>query len=74
MKIFRIILGWWLFLFPSKQTKAIKEMARKRKSVCMYCSSNKFNVCIECGCPLEAKILVVDEECPKNKWPEWWRP
>jgi hypothetical protein len=72
-KIGRIILGWWLLLFPSKQSKEIKEMAKKRLAVCKCCCYRDGRVCSVCGCFLKAKAVLSDEDCPRGKWPYWWK-
>ena len=62
-KIRNIILGWSALL--SGRTP---EFARKRLSICRTCKSNKWWVCMECGCPLAAKTRSEDEFCDLSKW------
>lgn len=61
--IYRIFLGWWFYL-----TNRNNEVAKKRLDVCVYCPYRKGQTCGECGCFLQAKARVLDEECPKNLW------
>lgn len=66
MKIFRIPLAWWFWI-----TNRNDEVARQRLKVCAGCELRRWFVCGECGCPLQAKARLLDEECPHpngNKW------
>jgi len=50
----------------------VKEMAENRLSVCATCPerTKQFGAsqCKLCGCVLAAKTLVLDENCPIQKW------
>ena len=40
----------------------------KRKEVCETCPKKIAGMCGECGCIIEAKVLIKLESCPINKW------
>lgn len=62
-KLRNIALGWFYLavLFDPPYAKA-------RRKICRGCTSNKFNVCTECGCPLLVKPRVKEEVCDLGKW------
>lgn len=62
-KIGRIILGWWYWI-----TNQNNELARKRLAHCLYCPFREGLICGECGCNLQAKTRLPEEECPKKIW------
>ena len=66
--ISNIIRGWY-YKFFNKHTK----LANIRIAICNDCLSKKHidmlgDICDECGCVLEAKARVKDEQCELNKW------
>jgi hypothetical protein len=63
MKLFRIILAWWYWL-----TNRNNELAQERLKVCVTCPFRIGLLCGECGCVLQAKARLEDEECPKGYW------
>lgn len=67
-KIINIIKGWYFKIFNKHE-----KLARKRIAICMRCNSRTHidilgDICDECGCVLEAKARVEDEQCELNKW------
>lgn len=66
-KVWNIIKGWFYKLFKKKQS-----LADQRLSVCNTCThrieSSLGYVCDECGCVLDAKARVEDEQCDLDKW------
>lgn len=67
-KLINIIKGWYFRLFNKNERLAIKRIA-----ICEKCDSRMHidmlgDICAECGCVLEAKARVKDEECELNKW------
>lgn len=62
-KIYRIILGWWYFFTNKNNT-----LARERLKICVGCPKMSKGICTSCGCVLQAKARIVEEECPLNKW------
>lgn len=63
-KLTSIILGWW-YLVSNKNNY----VAQERLKVCMKCEHRKFGICNICGCVLQAKARLWEEECPIHKWP-----
>ena len=68
VKLRNIIKGWYYNLFNKNE-----ELARKRIAICQKCKSCVHiemlgDICDECGCVLEAKARVKDEQCELNKW------
>lgn len=62
-KIGRIILGWWYWV-----TNQNNKLARERLKICLKCSDRKGGICNLCGCFLNAKARLHEEECPIQKW------
>ena len=67
-KIINIIKGWYYRLFNKNV-----QLAKKRIAICNGCKSRIHidmlgDICDECGCVLEAKARVIDENCELNKW------
>ena len=62
-KIQNIIRGFRLWLIGGEE-----QLRNKRMKVCKPCEHRRVNVCGECGCVLEWKTRVLEEDCPKNKW------
>lgn len=62
-KIINIILGWWFWV-----TNRNNELAKSRLKVCADCSFRVGFTCGECGCVLQAKARLYDEECPLGMW------
>jgi hypothetical protein len=46
----------------------IANLREKRLAICSNCPSNQWQVCVECACPIQTKILLESSECPLNKW------
>lgn len=44
-------------------------MAQERLEICEGCIKNKMSICTMCGCPLDMKARVKEEECDLDKWP-----
>jgi hypothetical protein len=63
-KIGRIILAWWYWI-----TNHNDAISRERLQICAQCELRVWFVCGECSCPLQAKSRILDEHCPKYKWP-----
>lgn len=62
--LYRIILGWWFWV-----TNKNNPLAQARLNVCSNCEFRKWATCGRCGCVLQAKARIRDEECPEKKWP-----
>lgn len=62
----RIILGWWYYL-----TNKNNDLARRRLSVCVDCEYRKLFTCGFCGCSLQAKSRLYEEDCPHPKGDKW---
>lgn len=66
-KIWNIIKGTYFNLTGKKQ-----KLADKRLSICQYCEHKEGTIlgdaCNICGCILESKSRVEDEQCDMNKW------
>lgn len=47
-----------------------QELAKKRLEICESCEffQPRFKRCSECGCFMEFKAMMVDAQCPRNKW------
>lgn len=54
--------GWRLF--------TVDEENDDRWSKCFSCPNANLDegICMACGCPLEAKLLLTSERCPDRKW------
>lgn len=66
-KVINIFKGWYYKIFKKKQ-----DLASKRLEICNRCTSKTKSaigdVCSHCGCVLDAKTRVKDEQCEMNKW------
>lgn len=62
-KIKHIIIGWFFYL-----TNRHNELANKRLPICLECEHRIKFVCGKCGCALQAKARIKEEECPEDKW------
>ena len=67
-KLINIIKGWYYLLFSKNE-----KLATKRIAICNRCDLKTHvdmigDICAECGCVLEAKARVKDEQCELNKW------
>lgn len=64
-KVKNIIIGWYRKIFNKKS-----ELAEKRLAICSTCSyKTKLcgqDICDLCGCVLDAKVRVEDEQCYNN--------
>ena len=67
MKIKNIIVGWYRKIFNKKS-----ELARKRLAICKDCPYKiklcGQDICDLCGCVLDAKVRVENEQCYNNRW------
>ena len=66
-KIWHIIKGWFYKLFKKKQN-----LADIRLAICNTCEHRTETslgyACAQCGCILDAKARVEDEQCDLDKW------
>lgn len=62
-KVQNIILGWWFYF-----TNQHNELAQERLAICAPCIHRKGVLCGLCGCVLQAKARLIEENCPANKW------
>ena len=67
-KLISIIKGWYFYIFNKNE-----QLAKKRIAICKKCNSKTHidmvgDICAECGCVLEAKARVKDEQFELNKW------
>lgn len=66
-KIINIIKGTWRNL-----TGFQSDISKKRKEICKSCEHNiKFmgtRICDQCGCVIDSKVTVENEQCLLNKW------
>ena len=62
-KLHRILTGFYLVLTGHDSQNAIK-----RRLICKNCELRKGLVCGECGCFINAKVQLDEEECPVGKW------
>lgn len=62
----RIILGWWYYA-----TNKNNELARRRLSICVDCNYRKTFTCGFCGCNLQAKARLPEEDCPDPNGDKW---
>lgn len=62
-KIHRILTGFYLLFLGSE-----REIEVKRRLICKDCELRKGVFCGECGCFINAKVQVDEEECPVGKW------
>jgi hypothetical protein len=44
------------------------EVLSAREAECAICEFRALDACSACGCPLEAKLPLSSEKCPKDKW------
>ena len=65
-KITSIVLGWWYWI-----TNHNNAMAKERLEICAHCELRKGLICSECGCVLQAKARLEEEECPDPKGRKW---
>lgn len=71
MKIIRklrnIVEGWTKVLLCKENPQV-----RERRHICRNCPAMKRilwqDVCTDCGCFLNAKTRVEDEQCPRGRW------
>jgi hypothetical protein len=62
-KIGRIFTGFYLAI-----TNRNNEISNSRMRICVPCRIRKGIRCGDCGCLLNLKTRVEDEECPKGYW------
>lgn len=83
INIFNIVKGWTNVLLDEFNALPpyIKELSTERQRVCQNCPLHSKGVCSTklsvkkgkekikgCGCPIIAKSMVLNEECPLDKW------
>ncbi|VTR94361.1 unnamed protein product [Gemmata massiliana] len=44
------------------------EVLQERQDLCAVCPERARDKCSACGCPLEAKLPLGQEKCPRGKW------
>lgn len=62
-KIWPIVLGWWLYVTNRNNTLALNRLNK-----CVNCPFRVGVTCGECGCFLQAKARIPEEQCPKYFW------
>lgn len=67
-KIKHIIVGTFNNIFRKNLN-----ISNPRLDICKNCKEKKYIwkigfICKQCGCILESKTTIEDEECPINKW------
>lgn len=66
-KIKNIIIGWYLKIFNKHS-----DLATYRLNICKKCPYKikvlKQDICDLCGCILDAKARVEEEQCYDNRW------
>lgn len=62
-KVVNIIKGFWF-----KLTGKHLRMSKYRMKICNTCEYKDGAWCGKCGCLLDAKTRVVDEQCIIRKW------
>ena len=67
-KLINIIKGWYFYIFNKNE-----QLSKKRIAICKKCHSRTQidmigDIYDECGCVLEAKARIKDEQCELNKW------
>lgn len=63
-----IIVAWWFWL-----TNRNNKLAQARLLQCSDCEFRIWAVCGKCGCALQAKARLPEEECPADKWPKHFK-
>lgn len=63
-KLSQILLGWWFWI-----TNRNNKLAQYRLATCTICPARKGMICSNCGCVLQAKARLKEEECPLGLWP-----
>jgi hypothetical protein len=55
-----------VFLDPSEASSEVKDL---RMEICNSCErKNSINICKECKCVVNLKVLFEVEKCPLKKW------
>lgn len=66
-KIWNILMGWYYKIFNKKNN-----LAKQRMLICKECHHKTLflnqEICNLCGCVLDAKVRVENEQCYENKW------
>ena len=62
-KASNILKGLWYWLVGKNELTRMK-----RAEHCNECLEKNTFTCNECGCFLQLKLRVKDEECPLGKW------
>jgi len=67
--VFRAVRYWltgYVVIVP-------EEVEKWRADHCTCCLffDEEVGQCEECGCPIEAKVMVASEYCPLGKWKAW---
>lgn len=54
------------------KTLVSPELQKVRYRRCKRCICYQEGICTQCGCLIEAKILLATEKCPLGKWRRVW--
>lgn len=65
MKRVRLILTGWYFWIMNYHAP----LAQERLKICNICKYRKGMICSDCGCILQAKARLIEDDCPKGFWP-----
>ncbi len=84
MNLSHIVTGWSKSLGVMKVNDAERKLSEERMNKCAVCPFAKESsflklfrgkaediktiYCRKCGCPVNEKTLVAEEQCPENKW------
>lgn len=55
------------------ETLATDAEAEDRRDICHECEEFVEGQCAVCTCYVDAKTMLLTEQCPKNKWFRVWR-
>ena len=69
MNFLNILKGWFNWA-----TNKEERLSKHRMVICSLCplmGDDGMKYCKVCGCPLEAKTRVLDEECPHKEGNKW---
>lgn len=55
-------------LVDKNSPRASKDLRSKRMEVCKSCDRYSMGVCLECGCVMKLKTILLNSTCPLHKW------